>query len=88
MFCISPTNVANDFYNDFIKKENIFSEWSDEWVQELFKILARLDQNRHCQKDKPKHVLLILDYCCNTKFHISKISRSYLQRVDIILLAL
>ena len=34
VFCISPTNVTNGFYDDFIKKENIFSKWSDEWVQE------------------------------------------------------
>ena len=30
IFCISPTNITNSFYNDFIPKENIFGEWTDE----------------------------------------------------------
>ena len=35
IFCISPTNITNSFYNDFIPKENIFGEWTDEWVELL-----------------------------------------------------
>ena len=33
IFVISPTNITGGYYNDFIPKENIFSEWSDEWVE-------------------------------------------------------
>ena len=73
IFCISPTNITNSFYSDFIPKENIFSEWTDEWVEQLLKILQNLNKNKKSQSDKPNNVLLILDDCCsNTKFHNSK----------------
>ena len=72
IFVISPTNITNGFYN-FIPKENIFSEWSDEWVQNLIEVLKNINKNKKSQKDKPHNLLLILDDCCsNTKFHNSK----------------
>ena len=72
IFVISPTNVTNGFYN-FIQKENIFSEWSNEWVEKLLEILQNLNKNKKSQLDKPKNVLLVLDDCCsNTRFHNSK----------------
>ena len=74
IFVISPTNITSGFYNDFIPKENIFSEWSDEWVESLLKVLSDLNKNKKSQKDSPKNVLLILDDCCsNTRFRTSKI---------------
>ena len=74
IFVISPTNVTNSFYNDFIQKENIFSEWSDEWVESLLKVLSDLNKNKKSHKDSPKNVLLILDdSCSNTRFRSSKI---------------
>ena len=30
IFVISPTNITNGFYNNFIQKENIISQWSDD----------------------------------------------------------
>ena len=73
IFCISPTNITNSFFNDFIPKENIYNEWSDEWVEKLLEILKKINKNKKCQKDNPNNVLLILDDCCsNTKFHSSK----------------
>ena len=74
IFVISPTNVTNGFYNDFIEKQNIIQNWSDEWVNKLLEILQNLNKNKKCQNDNPKNVLLILDDCCsNTRFHNSKI---------------
>ena len=74
IFVISPTNVTNGFYNDFIPKENIFSEWFDEWITELLKILSNINRNKKSQMDNPKNILIILDDCCsNTRFHASKI---------------
>ena len=74
IFVISPTNITGGFYNDFIPKENIFSEWSDEWVESLLKVLSDLNKNKKSQKNNPKNVLLILDdCCCNTCFRSSKI---------------
>ena len=73
IFVISPTNITNGFYNDFIPKENIFSQWSDEWIESLLLALKNINKNKQSQKDKPQNVLLILDDCCsNTKFHNSK----------------
>ena len=74
IFVISPTNITNGFYNDFIPKENIFSEWNNEWIEKLLEILKNLNKNKKSQTDSPKNVLLILDDCCsNTKFHNNKI---------------
>ena len=73
IFVISPTNITNGFYNDFIPKENIFSQWSDEWIESLLLAFKNNNKNKQSQKDKPQNVLLILDDCCsNTKFHDSK----------------
>ena len=73
IFIISPTNITNGFYNDFIPKENIFSEWSDEWIENLIEILKNLNKNKKSQTDSPKNVLLVLDDCCsNTRFHSSR----------------
>ena len=55
IFVISPTNVTNGFYNDFIPKENIFSEWSDEWVESLLSTLKNINKNKKSQKDNPKN---------------------------------
>ena len=72
VFVISPTHATNNFYN-FISKENIFNEWSDEWIESLLLALKNINKNKQSQKDNPKNVLLILDDCCsNTKFHNSK----------------
>ena len=72
LFVISPTNITNGFYS-FVPKENIFNEWSDEWVESLLLTLSNINKNKKSQKDKPHNVLLILDDCCsNTKFHNSK----------------
>ena len=73
IFCISPRNVTNDFYNNFIPKENIFNEWSKEWVNDLIEILKNLNKNKKSQLDSPANILLILDDCCsNSKFHQSR----------------
>ena len=73
IFVISPTNITNGFYNTIVPKENLFSEWSDEWVDSLLSILKNLNKDEKSQKDKPKNILLILDDCCsNTRFHSSK----------------
>ena len=73
IFVISPTNVTNGFYNDFIEKQNIIQNWTDEWVNKLLEILQNLNKNKQCENDNPIHVLLILDDCCsNTRFHNSK----------------
>ena len=55
IFVISPTNSTNGFFNDFIPKENIYNEWSDEWVEKLLEILKKINKNKMCQKDNPNN---------------------------------
>ena len=73
IFVISPTNKINNFYDDFVKPENIFDEYNDEWIDKLMIEMAKVNKGKTTQKDKPKNILLILDDCCsNTRFHSSK----------------
>ena len=60
IFVISPTNITNGFYNDFIPREKIFPEWSDEWVENLIEILKNINKNKNSQKDKPKNFRRLL----------------------------
>ena len=49
VFVISPTHATNNFYN-FISKENIFNEWSDEWIESLLLALKNINKNKQSQK--------------------------------------
>lgn len=71
VFCICPTESVNSFYSDLVKKENIFSEWNEEWTE---KLIAKMTQVNAGKSDKEaSHILLILDDCCSdTNFHQSK----------------
>jgi hypothetical protein len=73
MYLICPTQAINDFYEEnLFKKENIFENYSDNWVEALMKKMA--DVNAKKQSDNEcKHVLLVLDdVCSDTDFHHSK----------------
>ena len=73
MFLICPTQAINDFYEeDLFKKEDIFDEYSDNWVTTLMNKMAKM--NAKITNDKEcKHVLLVFDdVCSDTDFHHSK----------------
>ena len=73
MFLICPTQAINDFYEeDLFKKEDIFDEYSDNWVTSLMNKMAKINAKIKNDKDC-KHVLLVLDdVCSDTDFHHSK----------------
>jgi len=73
MFLICPTQAINDFYEeDLFKKEDIFENYSDNWVTELMKKMADINAKKKSDKEC-KHVLLVLDdVCSDTDFHHSK----------------
>ena len=70
VFCVCPTNEANGFYNDFIPKKNIFSKYSEHWINSLLESMKKLTSGK--KDDQCKHVLLILDDACSqSNFHQS-----------------
>ena len=73
MFLICPTQAINDFYEeDLFKKENIFENYSDNWVTALMKKMGEINAKKTNDKEC-KHVLLVLDdVCSDTDFHHSK----------------
>jgi hypothetical protein len=71
IFLISPTEKINSFYSKIIPKENIFDEFKEDWLNNLFIKLTEINAN--VKDDKACHVLLIFDDCCSdTDFRHSK----------------
>lgn len=60
IFLICPSSFNGD-YDDVIPKNNIFDEYSEEWVSQLIKKMTTANTGK--TKDDPefKHVLLVLD---------------------------
>ena len=70
IFVISPTEEINHFYKDIVPSNSIFSEYDEDWVEELIKKMTTINSGK-TEKEK-KHILLILDDCCSdTNFHSS-----------------
>lgn len=68
IFCICPTEVVNNFYGEFIPQNCLFSQYSEEWVEDLITRMSKVSAD----KSNLKNVLLILDDCCSdTNFHSS-----------------
>ena len=71
IFVICPTESVNRFYSDIIPKENIFDQYSEDWVENLIKKMTQINAGKSDKESS--HVLLILDDCCSdTNFHQSK----------------
>ena len=71
IFVICPTESVNKFYSDIIPKENIFDQYSEEWVESLIKKMTEINAGKSDKESS--HILIILDDCCSdTKFHTSK----------------
>jgi hypothetical protein len=60
IFVISTTEDCNKFYETFIDKRNIFSEFSTEWLDAFYK--KAVDS---AKEGKNKNILLILDDACS-----------------------
>lgn len=59
IFLISPTESIKSFYADLIPKSNIFTEYSEEWIQKLIDRMSELSAGK--SSDEADHVLLVLD---------------------------
>ena len=71
IFVICPTESVNRFYSDIIPKENIFDQYSEEWVESLIKKMTQINAGKSDKESS--HILIILDDCCSdTNFHQSK----------------
>ena len=71
IFVICPSEAVNKFYSQFLPSENIFNDYSDEWIN---KLMARLIKINVGKKDnEAAHILLILDDCVSdVNFHTAK----------------
>ena len=71
IFVICPTETVNHFYKDLVPKQNIFSQYKEEWVEKLIDKMTELNSGKN--DNEAKHILLILDDCCSdSNFHQSK----------------
>jgi len=71
IFLISPTEIMTKSFRDVVKPENIFSDYSEQWVERLMSKMLNLNKDK--PEEEKKHVLLILDDCaCDTNLHSSK----------------
>lgn len=68
IYVISLTEIINKFYSEIIPKEHIFTEFNEDWLENLIKKLKEYKKN---QQNKDYHVLLILDDCADA-MHQSK----------------
>ena len=71
IFVICPSEAVNHFYQKILPIENIFNEYSDEWIDKLMKRLIKLNAGK--KDDECAHILLVLDDCVSdVNFHSAK----------------
>jgi hypothetical protein len=72
VFLFCPTERINNFYDGLIKKENIYENFSEQWLEMLLKKLSDMYSDNKDKNKKMKNILLIFDDCCSdTNFHQS-----------------
>ena len=71
IFVICPSEAVNHFYQKILPIENIFNEYSDEWIDKLMKRLIKLNAGK--KDDECADILLVLDDCVSdVNFHSAK----------------
>ena len=69
IFVICPTECVNSFYKELVPAENIFSNYSETWMESLINKMTEVNSNT----PTPKHILIILDdVASDHNFHQSK----------------
>ena len=59
------------FYSQFLPSENIFTDYSDEWINKLMQRLIKINVGK--KDEESAHILLILDDCVSdVNFHTAK----------------
>ena len=61
IFVICPSEAVNKFYSKVLPPENIFTEYSEEWIDKLMKRLIQINVGKN--DDNSGHILLIMDDC-------------------------
>ena len=61
IFVICPSEAVNKFYSQFLPNENIFNDYSDEWIEKLMQRLIKINVGK--KDNECAHILLILDDC-------------------------
>ena len=61
IFVICPSEAVNKFYSKVLPPENIFTEYSEEWIDKLMKRLIQINVGK--TDDNSAHILLIMDDC-------------------------
>ena len=61
IFVICPSEAVNKFYSKVLPPENIFTEYSEEWIEKLMKRLIQINVGKN--DDNSAHILLIMDDC-------------------------
>ena len=61
IFVICPSEAVNKFYSKVLPPENIFTEYSEEWIEKLMKRLIQINVGK--TDDNSAHILLIMDDC-------------------------
>jgi len=80
IFVICPTETVNHFYKDLVPKTNIFSQYKEQWVEQLIDKMTEINSGK--SDNEAKHILLILDDCCSdSNFHQSKTLKKLATRV-------
>ena len=71
IFVICPSESVNKFYSQFLPSENIFTDYSDEWIEKLMTRLIKINVGK--KDNECAHILLILDDCVSdVNFHSAK----------------
>ena len=71
IFIICPTEPLNSFYKGIVPDENIFDNYSDKWMDSLFKRATEENSNKE-DKNKKKILLILDDICSDVSMHTCK----------------
>ena len=71
IFVVCPSEAVNHFYQKIMPKENIFNEYSEEWIDKLMNRLIKLNAGK--KDEESVHILLVLDDCVSdVNFHAAR----------------
>ena len=55
IFVICPSEAVNKFYSQFLPSENIFNDYSDEWIEKLMQRLIKINVGK--KDNESAHIL-------------------------------
>ena len=71
IFVVCPSEAVNHLYQKIMPKENIFNEYSEEWIDKLMNRLIKLNAGK--KDEESVHILLVLDDCVSdVNFHAAR----------------